>query len=144
MSQWTKHSLLLLVLLRLFLIREKAMLRKKSVHGESIIPGDFKSFAWGKCDFAKAYFEEGWRLWAIFRFYLPLPPAVPLFLSSSPLSILLLFWGGLFSPLKHPCAHRYYWALTIHLNTSLCVCVCQSLSEREQGRWSDLAWQTVL
>lgn len=63
-----------------------------------------------------------------------------LFLSSSPLSILLLFWGGLLSPLTRPCAHRYYW---VHLNTRVggCVsmCVCVRVSQKE--RLSDLAWQ---
>lgn len=76
------------LLLQLFVVSEKAMLRKKRAHGECIIPGDLKSFAWGKCDFTKACFEKGWLFCAIFSFYLP-PPSSTSFQpsSSSPLHL---------------------------------------------------------
>ena len=80
------------------------------------------------------------------------PSPALLILSSSPLSIPLLFWGGLLSTLKHPCAHRYYWGCTVHLNTPMrvdvclsacvcvcvCVCVCASESLRRGAR--DTEW----
>lgn len=45
---------------------------------------------------------------------------LPLLFTSAP-SITLLFWG-LFSPPKRPCAHRYYWGLSVHLRE--CVQAC--------------------
>lgn len=116
--------------------RVRATLRRERAHGESIIPGDFKSFAWGKCDFAKACLQKGWQFWVIFSFYLPFFLLLLLFflhsfLHSSPLSILLLFRGGLLSPLKHLCAHRYYWGLTVHLNTPVCMCILEGEWKRD-------------
>ncbi len=72
-----------------FVVQEKAMLRRRRVHGESIIPRDFKSFAWGKCDFAKACFQKGWRFCAIFSVcpppHLLSRPPLPLLFTSIPL-----------------------------------------------------------
>lgn len=81
--------------LQLFAVKEKAMLRKKGVHGESIIPGDFESFAWGKCDFAKACLEKSWRL---FGYFYSLPP---------PLLLLRPLLPSSSSPL-HLCPSLYY------------------------------------
>lgn len=104
----------------------------------------------------RSLFCEGWWFCAIFSFHppillLPPPPLLPS--SSSPLH---------FSP------SLYYskegssdlWNTPVHtgINKSsqftstphvyvcacvrTCVCVCQSLSERKQERWSDSTWQT--
>ena len=114
------------------------------VHGESIIPRDFKSFAWGKCDIAKACFKKSWRFCAIFGFYFALSLSFASFLSlaSSPLSIPLIEWGWLLSLLKHSSAHRYYQSLTVHLkipSVSECKCVLQSVSVRKQ-RFCMIDW----
>lgn len=123
--------------------RESPGERGKRANGESIIPGDFKSFASGKCDFTKACFEKDWRLWAIFSFCIPPLPLLFLCFSSSVLHLHPpLCWEGLLSLLKHPCAHRYYQGFMVHLKSFVCVCVCWSVFEWEQKRWYDLPWQT--
>lgn len=119
--------------------RESPGERGKRVNGESIIPGDFKSFASGKCDFTKACFEKDWRLWAIFSFCIPRL----LFLSFAPLP---LFFTSI-----HPLLRR----APLTAETPLCtqvlpglhgspqkLCVCWSVFEWEQKRWYDLPWQT--
>lgn len=143
-----------LPLLRLFVVREKAVLGKKRAHGECIIPGDFKSFARGECDFAKACFEKGWWFCAIFSFHLPpfpstsspllsCPPLPLLFTSVHPFIILRRALLTVETPLCTQVLLRPHSSpQQPRVDVCLCVCVCQSLSEREQERWSDLAWQT--
>lgn len=87
---------------------ESCVKKGKEAHGESIIPGDFKSFASGKCDFVGACFEKDL---AIFSSYLPLLPLLILPCSHLPLlftsvhSFTILRRAPLTTD-THPCAHR--------------------------------------
>lgn len=100
------------------------MLRKKTAHGESIIPGDFKSFAWGKCDFAKACFEKGWRFGAIFSLY------SPLLLSCPPLPLLFTSVHPFIIPRRAPITDETPLCTQVLLrpcSSPPCVCVCVCL-----------------
>lgn len=104
---------------------ESCVKKGKEAHGESIIPGDFKSFASGKCDFVGACFEKDL---AIFSSYLPL---LPLLISSSPLHLCPLLYYS-----EEGSSHHGHTPLCTQVQlrpytSPVCVCVCTE----EHGRY---------